>query len=206
MHPYITRTKFATDTLIQAIFHEEEELARLGAGLNAAQRQYVALGEGARFLAMNPDLDDEGIGQLKGIEAWDTRNKIAEMDEQKRDLEQSISAKEAATTALCGSLLQIAKQGLSLKYGEKVENCKAGRKINGLGIQEIIWAGRNQSMHYEEGEPTNTHTKKAFTTLEANHGPQFCAKNKKNLARLVINLLEWTTEGKYTNDMESLLS
>jgi hypothetical protein len=206
MHRYIANTKFATDTLIHAIFHEEEELARLVAGLNAAQRQHVDLGEGANFLAMNPDLDDEGLGQLKGMEAWETRNKIARMDEHKRELEQSIVAKEAATTALCGSLLQIAKQGLSLKYGEKVENCKPGRMIKSLGIQEIIWAGRNQSMHYEEGEPTNKHTRKVFATLEAEHGPQFCAKHKTNLARLVINLLQWTTVAKYTDDMELLLS
>lgn len=206
MHSYIASTKFATDTLIDAIFHEEEELAQIGAGLKVAQREHVDLGAGAMFLAMNPELDDEGLGQLKSMEAWDTRNKFARLDEQKRDLEESIVAKETATTALCGSLLQIAKQGLSLKYGDKVENCKAGRKIKSLGIQEIIWAGRNQSMHYEEGEPTNKHTKKAFAALEADHGPQFCAKHKTNLARLIVNLLGWTTVANYTYDMEMLLS
>ena len=111
MHTYIASTKFAADTLIAAIFHEEEELAQLDIGLSKSRHQYVNLREGIEFLAINPDLDDEGIGQLKGMEAWDTKNEIARTEEKQWSMKQSILAKESATTALCGSLLQIAKQG-----------------------------------------------------------------------------------------------
>lgn len=102
MHSYLEQTRYATEVLIEAIFHEENDLARLTTLIRDTERRSVGLEEGASFLAMNPDLDDEGLGQLKRLEHWETRNEVLCLSSDLTHLNQSIAAKQAATTALCG--------------------------------------------------------------------------------------------------------
>lgn len=53
---------------------------------------------------------------------------------------------------LSGSLLQYAKQGISMRWGPQKAGVPAGRDIHGLDLVELIWHGRNQAIHWEHGE------------------------------------------------------
>jgi hypothetical protein len=64
------------------------------------------------------------------------------------ELENSIIDKQQSLAALSGALLQIAKQGISIEH-RRPENCPNGRKVFGVDIKWLIWAGRNQAIHYE---------------------------------------------------------
>jgi hypothetical protein len=203
MHPYLVRTRYAAETLITAIFHEEQALASLEPQLRAAENRIAGLSEGIQFLAMNPDLDDEGLGQLKYAEAWDTRNQAAGIETEITQLTQSIADKGDATTALCGALLQIAKRGITAPNGPQMAVSGPGRIVNGLPLERIIWEGRNQSMHHES--PLREAGRRLFAGLAGQYPRQFDAAAGRDLAREVINLLEWTSVANYTRDMESIL-
>jgi hypothetical protein len=119
----------------------------------------------------------------------------------------SDSSEEQATIALCGALLQIAKTGITGKAGAnkgKMTVSQPGRMVDGLTLSEIIWGGRNQSMHHESA-PSHPITKKVFNTLSAVHGSRFDATIGYDLAREVVTLLGWTDVTKYEADMETIL-
>lgn len=92
----------------------------------------------------------------------------------------SIAVKEESIKALAGALLQIAKQGISTVHG-KLNNCVDGRTIKNEPIKNIVWQGRNQSMHYEEG--------KFFQPIiDCFHNIEIQLR-KENLAKEIVDLL-----------------
>jgi hypothetical protein len=209
MHPYLVHTGHATEHLFEGIFREERLLTDLQRRLASATpyaRMLTRSSEG--FLSHNyPNDDEEGIGQLRAMEAWDARNETSKLENSIEELNAAVAGKEEAMLALCGAVLQIAKFGITAKSGPnkgKLNVSKPGRLINGLRIEEIIWAARNQSMHHESA-PTHQNTKAVFDHLFAVHGPRFDASKGKDLSRDVLNLLDWSEVEKYEGDMEMLL-
>lgn len=107
-----------------------------------------------------------------------------------------------STSILCGALLQIAKQGLSTVYGAK-SNVPAGRALGATTLREVIWEGRNQAMHFEEGNP-NPSLVTCFQALEPGYGPRFSINSGKNLSLYVVDALGWYALPAYEADMTSL--
>lgn len=203
MHPYLERTQYAAETLINAIFHEDQALARLVPQLRDAERRIARLGQSVHFLALNPDLDDEGLGQLKYAEAWDNSNEAARLITEISQSTQSVADRQDATTALCGTLLQAAKRGITGPNRQRHVS-QPGWLIHGLHLEGIIWAGPNQAMHPED--PPEIHLgQRVFGELARVCGPQFDAAAGMDLARKVVDLLEWSVVANYTCDMESIL-
>ncbi|MFS3927306.1 hypothetical protein ACL9SP_01440 [Priestia flexa] len=70
------------------------------------------------------------------------------------------------------ALLQIAKQGISLVHGKYKSDCNEAFKMKGKAIQpkynvtllDVIWEGRNQSIHYEE-KSFYSNVEKCFNAL-----------------------------------------
>jgi hypothetical protein len=148
---YLKEIRHAVEVAMGAIHGEQERVEHLRKELAALT---AAVDDGyARvdFLVRNPDLDDEGLGTAI---YWDTYfgadkdryNKNAEVDE----LIQTVAAHEFAVDAMCGSLLQYAKQGIALQYGTERKGCPDGRTVAGLALHEVIWQARNQALHWEE--------------------------------------------------------
>jgi hypothetical protein len=107
-----------------------------------------------------------------------------------------------STAILCGALLQLAKQGLSSVYGAKA-NVPKGKEIGATTLRDVIWEGRNQAMHFEEGKHKPELTD-CFRALEVVFGAQFSLKSKRNLSLYVIDALGWSTLAVYEADMMSL--
>lgn len=106
---------------------------------------------------------------------------------------------------LCGAVLQIAKQGISLVL-KGLDRYIRGRYIESQNLSNIIWHGRNQAMHWEDGVPTNKHTKDCFETLAKEVGPQFeFGESPRNMAWDVWNAIGWSTYEDYGRDIREVL-
>jgi hypothetical protein len=106
---------------------------------------------------------------------------------------------------LAGSILQLAKQGLSIVFGQ-TSNFPQEPKIEDISIATIILAGRNQSMHYEEGSYKNI-IKNCFEAL-AQIDSKFALQNAsgKNMSIEILDILGWDDYESYTVTMEDLLN
>lgn len=201
---YLIEIEHAASIVISEIYREigqlaeiKEDLVKLNAATEDGYRR-------AEFLAMNPDLDDEGLGTAIH---WDTyfgadkqrHHKQSEHD----DVEAKLKAHELSVAALSGSLLQYAKQGISLQYGSKRNGCPQGRDLAGLDLHEVIWQGRNQSIHWEDGT-FRIPTEACFQTLATNLDPAFNQYPNRNMAFDIIEALNWKTFEDFKNDMELL--
>jgi hypothetical protein len=112
MKEYIKETEFAASELIKLIFFEEKEIEKLTASLRFKQNLYN------QFLAMEYDLEGVSPAQLQhayiqavgGPQQQHIHSEIIRLNN-------SLAIKENSIKALCGSLLQISKQGVSIVYG-----------------------------------------------------------------------------------------
>ena len=177
----------------------------------AALRQQVAehtreMNDGygrAEFLAMNPDLDDDGIGTAI---YWDT---YFGADKDRHHAQRALTPLEAqfavhrfSVEALSGSLLQYAKQGISMRWGPQKAAAPAGRQIHGIDLVELIWHGRNQAIHWEDGE-FNKSTDAVLSAL-AQAEPTVGDYATRSIAYDVVVMLGWTGWGDFERDMLSL--
>ena len=108
---------------------------------------------------------------------------------------------------LCGSLTQLARQTLSIAYGQSLpqEKWPQGRPIGSQHLLEIVWCGRNHCLHFEE--KPHTRTLACLEKLEQDFGDAFpySQKPRESLAIELIAILGWTSPIIYAQDIKSLL-
>lgn len=201
---YLPEVEHAVNTVLSELHTEHEHLARLKIELSALT---AATDDGYRradFLRMNPDLDDDGLGTAIH---WDTYfGPDKDRHHKANDVgaaETRVTARSFSVAALSGNLLQYAKQGISLQYGKGRDGCPIGREIGGLPLHEIIWQGRNQALHWEDGA-FHAKTTALFEHLAANVAPAFADYKTRSVAYDVITLLGWRTTDDFMRDMRSL--
>ncbi len=88
----------------------------------------------------------------------------------------------------------------------RLDGCPDGRSIHDDTLKNIIWQGRNQSMHYEEGSYKKA-VKDCFTNLKNKVDDKFdlMINTKKNLAyEIVTDILAWNDYDSYHKDMMGL--
>lgn len=204
IYSYLQEIQHAVEILIGEIHREGKQLKALQAELtqltDATERSY----QRAEFLAINPDLDDDGFGTTI---YWDTYfgpdkqryHKTAEVEDAKQKLE----AHRFSISALAGSLLQYAKQGIALHFGKERKGCPDGRKVAEMPLHEIIWQGRNQAIHWEEGE-FHRPVEQCFNNLNEYINPVFGEYKNRSMAYEVISLLSWNSFDDFANDMKLL--
>jgi hypothetical protein len=204
MNSYITDTFYGTSELIRLIFEEENTLSE-------AIKSYGGLIEKSKFYYnefSSKDLreDFDNVRVTHDFNTMARTNQLAEgIKAEINALKLSIDVKEFSLKSLSGSLLQIAKQGIAITHAN-LGSCPNGRSIGSETLKNIIWQARNQSMHFEEGNP-HAPVKLCFQNLENDFGTGFSleAIPPENLARHVVSLLGWTEYGTYEKDMDSIL-
>lgn len=200
---YAEETEYASTNLIRLMSHEEEELAGLGAAL-FAEEQKAAL---HRWDFQTSDFNDDfSEAHVQGAFARmaKAQHTAGELAEQIDILRTSIGSRQLAVQAICGALLQIAKQGLSIVHGDLAAS-PPGRELSGISVRDIVWQARNQALHFEDGIFSKPVTD-LFAKLENAFGEDFSlAKHPhSNLAKKVVHLLNWTNEDNYRADAKAL--
>lgn len=198
---YLNEIQHAVAVVMGEIYREQHEVERLRqelTGLQAATNDGYARVD---FLALNPDLDDEGLGTAI---YWDTYfgpdkdryHKNAEFEQ----VVARVAAHEFSVNALCANLLQYAKQGLSLHFGKKRTGCPDGRLVGGIPMHEVIWQARNQASHWEDGT-FHPPTCKCFEELAKTADPVFAQYKHINMANEIVRHLGWNSPDDFSRDM-----
>lgn len=207
-HNYITDVEHAARSLLDAIYYEEDQLKAHLIQLSRLEDEIRQLQYDADFLAINPDLDDEGLGTFKHWHAYfdvePQRDKLLGPIE---ILQKRITVREFSARALSGGLLQIAKQGMSMSFGPRLEQCpNEGRAIESQSLKTVVWQARNQAMHFDEGTFRNPKIPECFVTLSADfRQAELADVYARSLALDVIRLLGWTTFEAFSHDLTMLL-
>ena len=201
---YLNEMEYAVSRVIEALWHEHGEAYALRREIEKLRRISAENYERAHFIQQNAeDADDLMMGV--GIH-WDTyfgedRNQHYKQ-KNLENLEASLTLREFSFSSLAGTLLQYAKQGLSASFGKPV-NWPDGRLIGTQHMKTVILEARNQSEHWEEGNP-RTGVQQCFDTLAAEVDPDFGAYRKKNLAFEVVSHLGWRSYAEFRADLLSM--
>jgi hypothetical protein len=205
VNPYISETEFAVRGLIDLAVAEENELRQRTFELNTL----AAVVHGERWNWETADLHDD-FTPAYVMAAFGRMARAQESMEQIRadvsKLKEIVAAHEVSVQSICGSILQIAKQGISHVHGAR-SKAPEGRAIGSLVLRDIIWQGRNQSIHYED-KRFDAPVVNCFSALEREQGEQFSLGKHvgQNRAKQVIALLGWASYDSYEADMTELLS
>lgn len=200
---YMPEIRPAVEVVIGEI-HAERKI--LGEAEGRLARLTTETEDGYRnveFLRMNPEFDDDFLGTAI---YWDTYFG-PDKDRHHANIEvetikAQIQVKAFSLSALGGTILQFGKQGISLQYGG-VGACPAGREIDGMSLRDLIWFGRNQGIHWDEGEFKGG-TKTFLEQLDAAKGGPFSDYKTRSISLDIINLIGWKTADHFQNDMLSL--
>jgi hypothetical protein len=199
---HLVEVEHAVETVITEIYREEDIVKHLQAQLDKLNAATEDGYKRVEFLVMNPDLDDDGLATAIHWNTYFGPDKDRHYKAQ--DLEKAVeelAAHQFSIASLSANLLQYAKQGLSAHFGKKRAGCPHGRIIAAIAMDEIIWQGRNQALHWEDGtflEPV----KKCFEHLAANADPKFGEYTERNMAYEVIQLLGWKKKDEFMSDMK----
>lgn len=198
---YVGEIQHAVSTVFAEIHRERDLLAEATAELEKLKNATDAGYRQVEQHLADPYLDDDGLATAI---YWDTYfgpdKERFHKDAEVMKLGERVAAKSFSTAALAGNLLQYAKQGIALRYGKNREGCPDGRMIGAVTLHEVIWQARNQSMHWEEGDPHRP-VQRCFDRLAEEFGAQFSEYRNRNLAFEVICLLGWSTIENFKNDL-----
>ena len=203
MYQYVADTKYAVCGLIDLITVEEKRLSQFQNKYEGLSRKLKDLNQQLVYSPFN-DLDPLRE-QAIAIASYRTHEELTNLQNQIVALRDSIDVKNISINALCGAVLQIAKQGISVTQHRFLSQCPDGRSIGTEKLKNVIWQARNQSLHYEEGN-FNQHVTNCFANLEISLGNKFSLSLNmgKNLAHDVIEELGWKDYSTYESDLKSL--
>lgn len=200
---YADDTEYAMLNLFDLAMREEVELDEKSAHLVSAEAKLKAHQWDFQTSDLNEDFSEAYVmaafnrAATAGLEVDALHKDVAQ-------LQASVGAHQTAIQVICGSILQIAKQGISLVHGG-LANAPDGRAVGDQAIKNIIWQARNQAIHYEDGQ-FNVAVTALFAALEDAHGSVFSLAAHPNqcLAKQVVHLLGWRTYDRYLADARKL--
>lgn len=118
------------------------------------QRLTVKVEDGYRRAEAWADSEDPDDIMLGAGLHWDTyfgadkqRHGAQEQLDQAKD---RLVAREFSRASMAGSILQYAKQGISIVHAG-LAACPDGRLVGSQPIKKVIWQGRNHALHWEDG-------------------------------------------------------
>ncbi|MEA0565283.1 hypothetical protein [Lysinibacillus irui] len=205
MNQYLIDTEFAVQSLFDLVTHELNQINALEIVLNERRENARKIYSDAYYVT---DLDGD---DLETPEMYMRRNGYVQhasaaqkIQSEISKLEESYKSKDSSIRTLYGSILQIAKQGLSTVFRGSIQTAII-EPNTGEPIHNIILQGRNQSMHFEEGINKKP-VKECFMKLQLAFGNDFDLNIGDNKAKfVVVDALGWRTYHDYLTTMNQLL-
>lgn len=206
---YLNETEFATKTIIEAIWNDFKRADSLKREIK--QESEIVKLEYDRALAMQmyaEDPDDVMAGVGRYWENYFVADKnVYKKNEKLVDLTKLFVARELSLTTLCGNLLEHAKKGISIIYGNP-KDWPNGRNIGSQALSKVILESRNQSTHIDEAIANGAYKKAdvttCFKTLETEIDKVFADYLKRDMSLEIIKSLDWTSYDKYKADIETI--
>ncbi len=204
MGSYLQEMRFAVEQVLEGLWKERAALDALQAEL--AELTRVVQQNYARAQTIADDaLDADDVMLATGMH-WDTYfgedKERHGKDLERQQLEARLATRQFSMSALAGTALQYAKQGISVVHGG-LASCPAGRSIGSVALKDVIWQGRNQASHWEEGRP-HPPVVKCFEALRSEQDAAFGDYRVRSLADEVIALLAWRDWAAFEADMKFL--
>lgn len=228
MNEFLTSIEDAAKSLIDLITKDQIEINNLRASIKDAQRESD---DWWNSMSQGISLDEV---TWRSEQAHFQLNLSEELRIQLDQIKESHAAKEISIAVLCGALLQLAKQGISLVYGNiYLPEDKCGSEVKttsgqlipwnkprvgtvNLKVSDLIVAARNQSLHYEMGLE-HSHNEKVFDGLH-NANPRLFQKiaksdlkvnggteDPKNFSKnTVLSILKWKSYEQFKKDLLSI--
>lgn len=200
---YVENTEYAARNLIKLVSHEEIELAKLKQELTEEEAKFRVNRWDFETSDLNEDFSDAYV-QAAFFRMAGAHQESERLKARAAELQASIGTHQLSVQAMSGALLQIAKQGISVVH-QSLAQAPDGRHLSGIPLKQIIWQGRNQALHYEEGQ-FNPAVTQLFNNLEAAFGSAFSLTLHPNQSRAtqVVRLLEWNTYENFSSDLRML--
>jgi len=197
---YATDTEYAARNLIELAMKEEAKLADAKQALAISQRQFELNRWDFRTSGQSDDFSD-AYELAAHARMARSHQQVARLEQDAAELRLLVATHETAVQAICGAILQIAKQGISLVHGAP-RNAPEGREVGPVSLRDVVWEGRNQAMHYDDSRPFNEPVKRVFRDLEGAYGETFSLTlhQGKSRAKQIIELLGWHTYDAYLLD------
>lgn len=113
-------------------------------------------------------------------------------------------ATEIAIGIAAGAVLQLAKQVLSYRFGQR-DNLPSttARKVGAQAVTTLIWEGRNHALHWEESAP-KTRVVAMFDAL-ADEGRLILADNRSYAPEL-LDILGWQDAECVMSDLDAIIA
>jgi hypothetical protein len=201
---------------------------------SAVQKIYSAKNSYNELLLLPPRpifvslIQDKALLQLE-YEKWRLDNRQQIEERLKKDSE--FAYETFAVTTLCATILQFAYMGIKqfstnsevpeefkeiIKSKQLAAKFCIGRRIDDIPVGLVIFAGRNQSHHYDE-EKYNEPTPTVFKRLSDWYSPTFkkwfvddrfdlSKGGINNFAAHILDKLGWNDYEAYEREMQHLLS
>lgn len=203
MNDYLNDVEYAVSILIEAIWKEYKEAEAILTEVNILSTEISAEYQTVANLQESDDPEDTLLATGR---YWDTYfggdkqlyYKKEEMEEKNKTLE----ALKFSIESLSASLLQHAKQGLSITHGQ-ASAWPNGRIISSQSMSNIIRAARNQAEHWEERKFNNA-TTSCFKALKSEVDVTFGEFTERNMAFDIVKLFGWDSLDKFKQDMEKM--
>jgi hypothetical protein len=203
MTEYLKGIEYAATETLRLVWSEHEQYEALEAKLAALGAEIKDTDERIAWLQANPDFDDDLQSTAMHWESYFGPEKEAfHADAERRSLEALIAARRFSTDAQSGNILQYGKQGISLVH-LGLSACPEGRHIGTLPVRDVIWQGRNQAIHWDEGRFT-PRVRLVFEGLAGDIDPKFNGFTSRNMAFDVVSLLGWRGFADFERDLRSL--
>jgi hypothetical protein len=208
MKTYLDNTRFASEKIIDLFTRDVAELLEERKKLAESCGELLGWYESMKQRDVREVVRDPQFWEHLSSHVRKHSREAAERSANVHRLEAALEDKLFSISATCGSLLEIAKQGISVTYGgDWRSKCPTGRAIGATWLRDVVWEGRNHSMHYEEGKP-KPGVEQCFRALELEFGPRFSLSIRphENLSMdIVFKALSWVTYENNENDMKTLL-
>lgn len=202
MSDYISEIHFAVESTLPTIWSDYDRLCEVEGRVRDLEAEVKRGYENAEWVAMNAlDADDAAHATGMHFEAYFGSDKERHSAQQLLGKENEIfEIRKFSVDSLSGTLLQFAKQGISIIHGNP-RNCPPGRGIgSALDLKTVIWQARNQSMHWEEGN-LNQSVVSCFDQLAIEYDAKFSNYHNESLAFSIIELLGWKTMADFSRDL-----
>jgi hypothetical protein len=205
MNSYIDEIEFAATSLIQIIWKERDRMCELEEEIASLSKVVETEYHKAQSWGMNAE-DPEDVAMAL-VANWNNYfgddKDLYHKNKSRQDLEDDLCAHKFSVAALCGALLQLAKQGISLVH-VNLANCPSGRAIGSQQhIKDVIWYGRNQAIHWEDGK-FHKSVEVCFNALSADIDARFSQYRTRSMASDVVELLDWKSLDAFKTDLLQL--